>query len=302
MLRDGAVRLRAMLRAGELVWGPGVYDGLSARIAAGVGFPMVYMTGAGTAASRLGQPDLGLATASEMAENARVIASVSDVPVIADADTGFGGPLNVARTVELYESAGVAGLHIEDQAFPKRCGHLRGKVVVAVDEFVQRVRAAVQARSNPELVIIARTDARQPHGLEDALGRIVRAFDAGADVGFLEAPASITEIEEVVAKAPGPMLLNLAANGTTPNLTVDEVRRLRYAMAIYPLATVVPAAIAIRRALETLKRTGSDAEPTEGLAPYDLFEMVGLNEALDFDRRTGSSLFATVDDPPTSSG
>jgi len=190
MLLDAAARLRAMMKTGDLIWGPGVYDGISARVATAVGFPMLYMTGAGTAASRIGQPDVGLTTMNDMAENARVIAGVTELPVVADADTGFGGPVNVARTVHHYEQAGVAGLHIEDQAFPKRCGHLQGKVVASAADFAQRIRAAVRERYNPDFVIIARTDARQPHGFEDAMDRIRRAFDAGADAGCLEGPAS----------------------------------------------------------------------------------------------------------------
>jgi 2-methylisocitrate lyase-like PEP mutase family enzyme len=294
MLQDAPAALRAMMRTNDLIWGPGVYDGLSARLAAAVGFPMLYMTGAGTTVSRLGQPDLGLMGLSEMAENARTIAGVSNVPVIADADTGYGGPVNVARTVKLYQQAGVAGLHIEDQEFPKRCGHLAGKVVVSIDEFSQRIRAAVNERAHPDFVIIARTDARQPNGFDDAMTRIKTAFALGADVGFLEGPASIEEAERVVREAPGPMLLNLATNGTTPNLRVDQVRSLGYRFAIWPTVSIVSAALAIRQALEALKREGTDEGVVAGLAPRDLFAMVGLDEALAIDQRSGSTTLAGV--------
>lgn len=292
MLLHAAGRLRAMMKSTDLIWGPGVYDGISARVAAAVGFPMLYMTGAGTAASRIGQPDVGLTTMSEMAENARVIAGVSDVPVVADADTGFGGPVNVARTVHHYEQAGVAGLHIEDQAFPKRCGHLQGKVVVSAADFAQRIRAAARERYNPDFVIIARTDARQPNGFDDAMDRIRAAFDAGADVGFFEGPQSLDEIERIIAHAPGPMLLNLAAHGNTPNLRVAQVRELGFRFAIYPAATMLPAALAIRQALETLKRDGTDEATTQGHSPRDFFEMVGLQDALAIDERSGSEALA----------
>jgi 2-methylisocitrate lyase-like PEP mutase family enzyme len=294
MLHDAPATLRAMMRTSDLIWGPGVYDGLSARLAARVGFPMLYMTGAGTTVSRLGQPDLGLMGLTEMAENARTIAGVSDVPVIADADTGYGGPVNVARTVYLYQQAGVAGLHIEDQEFPKRCGHLAGKVVVPIDEFSKRIRAAVNERSHPNFVIIARTDARQPNGFDDAMARIKTAFDLGADVGFLEGPASVAEAERVVREAPGPMLLNLATNGTTPNLRVDQVRSLGYKFAIWPTVSITSAAIAIRRALEEFKREGTDEGVVAGLAPRDLFAMVGLDEALAIDERSGGTALAGV--------
>jgi len=279
---------------GELIWGPGVYDGISARIADAIGFPMLYMTGAGTAASRIGQPDLGLTTMTEMADNVRVIAETSSVPVVADCDTGFGGPINIARAVHYYEGAGAAGLHIEDQLFPKRCGHLEGKVVVSTDEFVQRIRAAVAERYNRNFVIIARTDARQPNGFEDALDRIKRAFDAGADVGFLEGPKSLDEVRRTVGEAPGPMLLNVPSFGSTPMLKVDDIRKIGFRFAIFPAAAMVPAALAIRRALETLKKEGSDAGPAEGKSPRDLFEMVGLEQALAIDRRSGSTLFTTA--------
>ncbi|MFN2461950.1 MAG: oxaloacetate decarboxylase [Candidatus Velthaea sp.] len=292
MVRNAPSRLREMMRANDLIWGPGVYDGISARIASSVGFPMLYMTGAGTAASRIGEPDLGLTTLSEMADNARIIAGASAVPVIADADTGFGGPVNVARTVHLYEAAGVAGLHIEDQTFPKRCGHLQGKSVVSAGEFEQRIRAAVNERYDADFLIVARTDARQPNGFADAMERMRRAFAAGADVGFLEGPASMAEVERTIVEAPGPMLLNLATNGATPNLRVDDVRALGFAFAIWPCAAMIPAAHAIRRALEELKQTGTDERCVEGSAPRDLFAIVGLDDALAIDERSGSRVFA----------
>ncbi len=289
MILHAPTELRRLMQRPGLIWGPGVYDGISAHVAASVGFPMIYMTGAGTAASRLGEPDLGLTTATEMADNARTVARAANVPVIADADTGFGGPVNVARTVHLYEAAGVAGLHIEDQTFPKRCGHLQGKVVVPVAEFVQRIRAAANERHDPDFVIIARTDARQPNGIDDAIERIKRAFDAGADAGFVEGPRSVAEMEQIVAQAPGPMLLNLATFGDTPNLRVREVEELGFKFAIWPAVSMISAALAIRRALETLKRDGTDMEPLEGHSPRDFFAMVGLDQALDIDRRSGSA-------------
>ena len=274
-----------LMKTTDLVWAPGVYDGFSARIANAEGFPALYMTGAGTSGSRLGLADLGIATMTEMAENARLIASVSDVPVIADGDTGFGGPLNVARTVHLYEQAGVAAIHIEDQTFPKRCGHLQGKSVCSREEWAQRIRAAARERHDPDFVIIARTDANAVSGFDDAMERIRIAFDAGADVGFFEAPTSLHEIERIIAGAPGPMLLNLAANGKTPMLTVDEVRKLGFKLAIWPGALSRAAIVAMRSAARTFKETGTDAETSGGLGPGDVFEILGLSESMAIDSR-----------------
>jgi 2-methylisocitrate lyase-like PEP mutase family enzyme len=294
MLRNAPQRLRELMKSEPLVWAPGVYDGYSARIANAVGFPALYMTGAGTTGSRLGLPDLGLVTLTEMVENARNIASVSDVPLIADADTGFGGPANVARTVHLFEQAGVAAIHIEDQTFPKRCGHLQGKAVASIEEFTQRIRAAARERYDPDFVIIARTDARAVNGFDDAMERIERAFDAGADVGFFEAPESLDEVKAVIERAPGPMLLNLSANGRTPNLRVDEVRELGFRMAIWPGALSRAAIVAMKRAAAAFKETGSDLESSGGLSARDVFEIVGLSEVIAIDARAGSQSLGSV--------
>ena len=292
MLKHAPAALRQLLKDGDLIWAPGVYDGYSARIADAVGFPALYMTGAGVTASRLGQPDLGLISLTEMVDAARTIASVASVPVIADADTGFGGPVNVARTVHLFEQAGVAAIHIEDQTFPKRCGHLQGKAVASVEEFTQRIRAASTERFDPDFIIIARTDARAVNGLEDAIDRVERAFDAGADVGFVEAPLSIGEMERIIERASGPMLINIAANGRTPNLNVDQVRALGFRMAIWPGVLSRAGILAMRVAANVFKATGTDAETSRGLSPRDVFEMVGLAEAIAIDERAGATALA----------
>lgn len=281
MQHDTPGRLREAMSSSGLLWGPGVYDGISARIADQVGFPILYMTGAGTAASRIGEPDLGLTTASEMVENARNIQAVVQTPLIADADHGFGAVVNVIRTVHQYEQAGIAGIHIEDQAFPKRCGHLKDKVVIDRDEFRRRFRAAASERWNPDFVLIARTDARAGHGFEEAWSRMEDAFDAGADVGFLEAPESRAEIEEVARRANGrPMLLNLATNGRTPSLTVPEIRELGFKFAIWPAACMIPAANAIWSSLRTLKEEGTD-QSVFSETPHDFFTWMGLDKVLD---------------------
>src|SRR5690348_12868493 len=191
-------RLRELLAGPGVVVAPGAYDGLSARLIVQAGFSVVYMTGFGTAASVLGQPDVGLLTMSEMVSRASALASVTgDVPLIADADTGYGNPINVRRTIREYERAGVAGLHIEDQVWPKKCGHMEGKQVIPMEEMVQKVRAAVDARKDPDFLIIARTDANAVTSLEDALRRGQAYREAGADVIFIEAPRSMEELRTI---------------------------------------------------------------------------------------------------------
>src|SRR6266704_4596964 len=222
-------RLRELLADPGLLVAPGAHDALSARLIAQAGFPAVYMTGFGTAASVLGQPDVGLLTMSEMVSRAAaisaVIASVAgDLPLIADADTGYGNPINVRRTIREYERAGVAGVHIEDQVWPKKCGHMEGKQVIPKDEMVEKVRAAVDARQDPDFVIIARTDANAVHGLEDAIRRGQAYQEAGADIIFIEAPRSIAELQAIKQAFPDvPLLYNWAESGKTPLLSLDEI-------------------------------------------------------------------------------
>ena len=199
-----AAKLRQLLRQDQMLVAPGAYDCITARTIAQAGFAAVYMTGAGTAAT-LGYPDYGLVTMSEMADNAGRLASAVDVPVIADADTGYGNELNATRTVREYERRGVAGLHIEDQGFPKKCGHLDNKVIVPLDEYLAKVRAAVAARQNPDFVIIARTDSRAVLGFEEAISRANAALEAGADVAFVEAPQTLEEVAAVPRLVKGAM-------------------------------------------------------------------------------------------------
>ena len=196
----GPARLRALLESAETIVAPGAFDPLAARLVEEAGFPAVYMTGFGTSAALLGRPDVGLLTMTEMAGNAARIAGCVDIPVIADADTGYGNALNVIRTVGTYEAAGVAGIHIEDQVAPKKCGHMEGKLVIPAEEMAAKVRAAVEARSQPEFVIIARTDARAVEGLDRALDRARRYRDAGADVLFIEALGREAEVEQAARR------------------------------------------------------------------------------------------------------
>src|SRR3984885_3034492 len=234
--------LRELFEADEMVLAPGCYDALGARLVEEAGFTAAYMTGFGSAASRLGRPDVGLMTLPEMVDNARRIASAVDIPVIADADTGYGNAINVIRTVREYEAAGVAAIHLEDQVMPKKCGHMEGKQVVAVEEMAAKVAAAVAARRSPDFLIIARTDARAVEGLDGALARARRYREAGADALFVEAPQSVDEIEAVAAAFPDvPLLFNYAEGGKTPAVRYDFLRDLGFSLVIFPLTLLLTA-------------------------------------------------------------
>jgi len=251
-----ATRLRALLRQDGMVIAPGAYDCIGARVIEQAGFPVVYMTGAGTAAT-LGYPDFGLVTMSEMADNAGRIAAAVRVPVIADADTGYGNELNVTRTVREYEKRGIAGLHIEDQGFPKKCGHLDDKVIIPLDEYLAKVRAAAAARTDPDFLLIARTDARAVIGFEEAVTRMNAALAAGADMAFLEAPRTVAEVEAVPKLVKGPCLINVVSGGKTPMLDLDEATRLGFRLAILPgllFQTAVSAFDAVLAEVKTVRR------------------------------------------------
>ena len=271
-------RLRQMLAEPGIIVAPGAYDGFSARLIEAAGFKAVYMTGAGTAASHLGQPDLGLATLTEMANHAGHLASCISLPLIADADTGYGNALNVVRTVREYEKAGVAGCHIEDQVAPKKCGHIAGKQVVEAKEFADKIRAAVEYRTDPDFVVIARTDARAVTGLDDAIARANLYREAGADLIFFEAPQSVEEIQRVAREVKAPLLANMVQGGRTPAMTVAQLEDLGFKMVIFPGVCMRAAVPAIETALESLKRTGTDwPKDAPVMGPMDIFRKVGFD-------------------------
>jgi 2-methylisocitrate lyase-like PEP mutase family enzyme len=228
-----ALSFRALLDTPGLIVAPGAYDGITARLVEQAGFPLVYMTGAGTAAAR-GFPDYGLLTMSEMVENAGVLARSVSVPVLADADTGYGNELNVTRTVHEFEARGVAGIHLEDQVSPKRCGHLDGKEVVDRAHFTSLVTAAVEARASKDFVIVARTDAVATDGLDEAVDRANAALDAGADVAFVEALTTLDDLAAVPNRVHGPCLLNIVPGGKTPITDLDLVESMGYRIALCP--------------------------------------------------------------------
>jgi 2-methylisocitrate lyase-like PEP mutase family enzyme len=247
-----ATKLRALLAAKPMVIAPGVYDGITARLVELAGFSVAYMTGAGTSLS-LGYPDLGLLTLTEMADNAGIITRTIDLPLIADADTGYGNELNVTRTVREYERAGVAGMHLEDQVSPKRCGHLAGKEVVDRDEFLAKIRAAAAARQNPDFVLIARTDSRAVLGLDEAIWRANAALGAGADIAFVEAIPDLAELAAVPHRVNGPCLLNVVQGGKTPEVNLLDAEAMGYRLAIMPsllLSTMMETAETVLRQLK----------------------------------------------------
>jgi len=283
----GAARLRELLESGQTIVAPGAFDPLAARLVEEAGFPAVYMTGFGTSAAVIGRPDVGLLTMTEMAGNAGRIADCVDIPVIADADTGYGNPLNVIRTVGAYEAAGVAGIHIEDQVAPKKCGHMEGKQVIGAEEMAAKVRAAVEARTQPEFVIIARTDARAVEGLDAALERARMYRAAGADVLFIEALVSEAEIEEAARAFPGvPLLFNWAEGGKTPPVSLARLTQLGYRIVIFPISTLLAATAGMRAVLREIAAAGTPAAVLGELPTFGEFvDFIGLPQVREAERR-----------------
>jgi 2-methylisocitrate lyase-like PEP mutase family enzyme len=268
---------RERLRADGMITAPGAYDCITARLVEQAGFAAVYMTGAGTAAT-LGYPDYGLVTMSEMTANAGRLAAATTLPVIADADTGYGNELNVVRTVREYERRGVAGIHIEDQGFPKRCGHLEDKVVIPLSDYLAKIRAAASAKRDPDFLLIARTDSRAVLGFEEAIRRANAALEAGADMAFVEAPQTREEVAAIPRLVGGPCLLNVVWRGKTPDISLDDAQSMGYKVAILP-ALLFTAVIGVSDAmLEELRRTRRHPVPAADLTPAEAFRRLGAEE------------------------
>src|ERR1700751_2282689 len=275
-------RLKDLLDKRELIIAPGVFDGISAQLTKRTGHVAAYMTGAGVAAAGFGLPDIGLVTATEMADRVRMIAgALGDVPLIADADTGYGGPMNVVRTVRSYDAAGVAAIQLEDQVFPKRCGHLPDKRVVDAAVFEQTLAAALDARSDDDLLVVARTDARAPLGLDAAIERANRYAPAGADVIFVEAPQDSGEIERIAREVDAPLLINLVLGGMTPLESASRLAELGYAIAIHPGNLRAQETFGMLQSVCELN--GSDGAAHMGTTPADFFNLVGMAEWLELD-------------------
>lgn len=297
---DAATRLRQMLARPGIVIAPGICDGISARCALEAGFDCMYQSGAATTASRLGMPDLAIATLNDFVQSAQMVCGLSpSTPVIADADTGFGGTAMVARTVYQYIRAGVAGMHIEDQVQTKRCGHLMGKQVVSREEFVTRIRAAVIARDSfpggSNFVIIGRTDSAQVLGMEEAVYRLQLAADAGADVCFIEGVKTAELLRSTVeVLKPKPVLVNVISGGLTPSFTTKEAETYGAKIIIFSLVSCVAAVHGIRAAMQSLKKTGTDFSSAKGMDPKAFFEVMGLQDVVSLDAKAGGSSFDVV--------
>lgn len=289
MADRGGDALRALLQSGPVIM-PACYDGLSAAILEQVGFRALGVSGAGVAMSHLGLPDLGMVTATELVTAVRHIAARRSVPILADADTGFGGALNVVRTVAELVDAGAAAIQLEDQVAPKRCGHLSGKDVVSTAEFEERIRAAVIGRGHNDAVIVARTDALAVHGIDDALERCRRAMAAGAEVVFVEAPTTLEQVERIGAEFPGAAMYNLASGGRSPSVSVKQLAEWGFSLVVCPTVALYPAVTAIRDAARRLLESGADEHLQQlGLTPAGLFETVGLSDWLAVDKQIAAS-------------
>jgi len=285
--RNQARTLRTLLSGTETIQAPGAYDCLSARLVEAAGFPIVYMTGFGTSAAYLGRPDIGLLGMSEMVDNAVRIVDAVAIPVIADADTGYGNAINVIRTVQSYERAGVAAIHIEDQVAPKKCGHLEGQQLIPATEMAQKIRAAIDARNSSDFAIIARTDARAVEGLDRALERAHLYVDAGADVLFVEAPENEGEIERIAHELRGtPLLFNWAVGGKTPPIPFGRLRELGFRIVIFPISTLLTAAHAMTKALEAIRQHGTPMPVLADMTPFKEFvNFLGYSEIQEFEKR-----------------
>ena len=288
--------LRQLLSSPGIIMAPGAYDCLTARIIEGAGFPAVYMTGAGTSVARLGYPDLGLATMTEMVANAANIVSVVNVPVIADADTGYGGVLNVQRTVRQYEQAGVAAIHIEDQESPKRCGHLDDKRVIPTAEMVQKIRAAVDARRDDDFVIIVRTDALAVTDWDDTMRRCEAYVESGAEVLFVEAIRSADEARRVTSNFGVPLLYNFVETGKSPLIPAGELEALGFKLVIFPGSAFMLVCKAVEELMGRLKQQGTTADFMGRMVSLnESFEMVGLSDMLAQDAKYAGYVVAATE-------
>ncbi|MEM3160438.1 MAG: isocitrate lyase/PEP mutase family protein [Nitrososphaera sp.] len=265
---------------------PGVFDALSARIAEQVGFSAMFQTGYGSSAALLGMPDFGFLNAGETVDNARRIIRAVDVPVLVDADTGYGNPLNVWRLVRDLESFGAAGIFLEDQVWPKRCGHMAGKDVIPKDDYLPKLKAALEARRSKDFIIVARTDARAPVSLEEAIERGKAYRKAGADVIFVEAPRSVAELKKVADEIDAPLVANMIEDGVTPNLPAKELLKLGYRIAVFPLSGLYSATYAMREVFEELKKTGATKRTRRIMVTFkDFNKFVDLQKYMGLEKR-----------------
>jgi 2-methylisocitrate lyase-like PEP mutase family enzyme len=294
-----AQNLRNLLTADTLAMAPGAPDALTARLIESAGFPAVYMTGFGATASLTGCPDVGILTQTEMTTHARNMVRAVKVPVIADADTGYGGPANIERTVREYLQAGVAAIHIEDQATPKRCGHMAGIKLVSVGEMTGRLKGAIEARGDSDLLIIGRTDALAATGRDEAIRRALRYREAGVDLVFVDAMKTIADAEAVAREVPGPLMMSIVEGHETTRLLPQDLKSLGYAIALYPLSALFAATRAMSEVLQSLQGNGTTLVEAGRMATYAEFsELVRLDHFRSLDDRFGVADSAKIHTTP----
>lgn len=278
-------RFRRLLSGREVVLAPGAYDALSARIIENVGFPAISATGAGMSAS-MGYPDVGLVTMTEVIGRVKMIADATQVPLLADADTGYGNLINVMRTVREFECAGAAGIHIEDQVTPKKCGQLAGKELISIPEMIQKVKAALAARSDPDFVIVARTDARSEYNLEEAIRRACAFAEAGADAILIYGPESVDELKQISEQVKAPLIGHISRGGKMSGVSAATFQELGYRMVIFPLQAILAATAAMSELMKQLRADPSDRVFSDRMGvPKELYRLVGLDRIEDIERR-----------------
>lgn len=292
---SAASSLKTLLQRGRIVAAPGAYDALSALLVEQAGFEAIYMTGNGQAASMLGLPDVGLITLTEMADRVRCTRAVTTVPLIADADVGYGSLIMVRRAMRELEAAGASAVQFEDQASPKKCGHEPGRTLVAIEEMEQRLRAAIDGRRSPETLIIARTDARTTHGLAEAIRRGRAYAQAGADIIFVESPESEAELREVASSIPAPTLANMVETGRSPYLSSQRLGELGFAVAIYPATAFLAATFAVRLAMTQLRRDGRIEDLSRLATLRDYHDVLGFSQYAALESRFGERAMGTAD-------
>lgn len=279
-------RIHALLEKERTLIFPGVYDALGAKLVERAGFPLTFISGYSVAATQLGLPDFGYLTQSEMVATAKRVCNAVKIPIIIDADTGYGNALNVIRTVNELIDAGAAGMFLEDQVWPKRCGHMKGKRVIPVEEHVQKIRAAADAKRDRDFFIVARTDARQVNGLEDAIARCKRYKDAGADALFIEAPRSVDELKALAKALPPPLVANMLEGGVTPLLTKDELGTLGLQLIVCPLTALYASAKAMQDMFALIKSKGTTRDALDRLLPFQQFhDIIGLDDYYKLDEK-----------------
>ena len=279
-------QLRQLMDEDKIIVSPGCYDALSAKILEAAGFKAIYVTGYGLAASTLGSPDVGLVTMSEIEARTRNICNAVSIPAIVDADTGYGSPINVQRTVRQIEQTGAAGIQLEDQEWPKRCGHMEGKRVIPKTAMVQKIKAAIEARMDPDFVIIARSDARAVTGMDEAIDRINSYLEAGADFGFIDAPQSVEELKRQARGAKGPVVANMIEGGKTPNLTPQELEKMGYKLVIFPLSLIYAGAYSMLECAKTLINKGTTEALQKRMIRFNEFnDLVGLRHFQEVEKK-----------------